>query len=551
MRPRHSLLTILLFIVIAVAVALNTAGCGSQSSSTTASSAILRLGTSETIPTLNPFPALGVQGWAIRQQLYPSLVQYDDELNLVPEFAAEWSTNDDQTVWTFKTQPAAKWSDGQPMTAADAAWTINTLKKYKAGATASLAGTVTGVTSATAPDATTLIVTYRKPIANALSSLQMMPILPQHVWGEFAKGDGNALVTYPNKNPVSGGAWVLTEYKKDSFAMFKRNKYWYGDKPRIAGFGLKIYANTDAMVQALVSNQLDAIQKIPPTVVDTLQKSSMKVATGRGQWMDLLIINSNPKKPKHRELLDNRVREAMSLCIDRTEIVKTVYLGYAEEGSTIVAPVLEQWHNDAIAPPALNTDQANAILDGLGFAKGSDGVRVAKGSRMSYEVILPSEQGGEGMRSFQIVKEGFAKAGIEIRVARMDSDAAFNAIMAPDGKYLSYDLCMWAWMAYPDPDFILSVLTTQSWGSLSDSAYTNPVYDAQYLAQRRAVDATQRKAIVDDMQGIIATDKPYIPLDYRGVELAHSAKWTGFHLGPQGFLSQLNKTDLLRVSVVD
>ena len=141
------------------------------------------------------------------------LVQYNPQLQFVADFARSWSESSGGKVWTFHTQPGAKWSDGKPLTAADAAWTYQTILKYQDGATANSAGYVAHLKSATAPNATTLVLTYKRPVANVLSQVQQVPILPEHVWAKYATGNGKALTRFTNNAPiVSGGPFVLTKY---------------------------------------------------------------------------------------------------------------------------------------------------------------------------------------------------------------------------------------------------------------------------------------------------------------------------------------------------
>ena len=112
--------------------------------------------------------------------IYPVLVQYDEtNLKFAPDFAKSWSTSADGKTWTFKTVPNAKWSDGEPLTADDAAWTINTDIKYKAGGAANAAGLIAHITKAEAPDPTTLVVHYEAPAGNVLGQFQQFSILPE------------------------------------------------------------------------------------------------------------------------------------------------------------------------------------------------------------------------------------------------------------------------------------------------------------------------------------------------------------------------------------
>ncbi len=219
-----------------------------------------------------------------------------------------------------------------------------------------------------------------------------------------------------------------------------------------------MFSNDDALVAALKHNDIDAIEDVPATAIKTLRSSGITVKQVPGLDHTDFIINSNPKKTKHRELLDPRVKTAMDYAIDRAQIVRVVFLGAAHPGDSIISPSSGAWYNPAVKPTPLNLAKANSILDGLGYKKGSDGIRVANGSRMSYDVITPTDVHSIP-RTFQIIQADFRKIGIELKQKSLDSSAAFDAITSPNGKYTDFDLSMWDWVGLVDPDFMLSVVT--------------------------------------------------------------------------------------------
>jgi ABC-type dipeptide transport system, periplasmic component len=248
----------------------------------------------------------------VYQYSYPHLTEYDTkDLSIVPSFATKWSTSSDGETWTFHTVSGAKWSDGKPLSAKDAAFTLNMIVKYQDGPTGQLAGFVNDLTKATATDANTLTLTYSQPVSNVLAQMQQLPILPEHVWSPLASGDGKKITTFQNGAPmVSGGPFQLTKYKKDQLALFGLNPNWWGaTKPKISGFGLQFFANNDAMVTALKTGQIDMVgESTPATAVDTLKKAGMVVQTTPSVGFYDFIINTNPQKKNNHELLDPKVR---------------------------------------------------------------------------------------------------------------------------------------------------------------------------------------------------------------------------------------------------
>src|SRR5205823_9113633 len=122
--------------IAAIAVAAYAAaGQGSSAKS----GGTFRIGTSSGIDSLNPYVAFNQDAYSTFFYIYPVLVQYDQNLHFAPYFARSWQASNGGKTWTFKVQPNAKWTDGQPLTADDAAWTINTSIKYQKTGTANVA----------------------------------------------------------------------------------------------------------------------------------------------------------------------------------------------------------------------------------------------------------------------------------------------------------------------------------------------------------------------------------------------------------------------------
>ncbi len=545
-------------VTAAVAVLLSACtGSGSHpsvtGSGTPKAGGVLRIGATATIDSLNPFVSQSDYSSVAYQYLYPHLVEYDAKLGFAASFATKWETSADGRTWTFHTVPGAKWSDGQPLTAKDAAFTLTMMIKFQDDATALLAGLVAHLQTAAASDDNTLVLTYEVPVANVLAQMQGVHIYPQQVWGPLAAGNGSKIKTFQNLPPiVSGGPFTMTKYNKDQLALFAKNPNWWGaKKPYIDGFGLQFFANDDAMVTALKTNQVDMIgEATPPTAIKTLQDTGMKVLTGPSLTLMTFIINTNPKKKNHPELLDPKVREALEYAIDRKQIIDTAWLGQAIPGASVVAPA-SGWNDQTVQPLPFDLSKANSMLDAAGFAKGSDGIRVANGARMSYDVVFPTEINGSGDRTFQIIQSGFKDAGVEIKQRKMDPDAAFTAIAGDNGKYEDFDLAMWDWVLPPDPQNILGDMTCAQWGNNSDSGYCNPTFDQLYEKQSTLVDRSQRQAVVNQMQHILFDDRPYIVLNYPNVIEAHSPTWAGFVMSPLvGSVNNMSTETLLNVHQV-
>jgi len=531
--------------VLVAAMLLLGACSGSSTDSGRASTAtqILRIGSNDEIDSLNPFVGLNSLSYSTFQITYPYLVMYDENLHFVPYFAKSWSTSADGKKWTFHTVPGATWSDGQPLDAHDVAWSFNTMVKYQDKGAGNWASTVSHLHTVTATDDNTVVFGYDAPVANVLSQLQQVPILPEQVWDTYAK-TGN-FKSAPMTTPlVSGGPFIVQSYKKNASAALKTNPTFWGARPHVAGISLTMFNDDDAMIAALRNHEIDLIETLPPSGIKPLEQAGFKVDQAPSPALSDFIFNSNPKKPQHRELLDPKVREAFALSFNLQEMVQTVWLGTATLGNSIVPPATGRWSDPSLHAAPYDPARANRILDGLGYRRGADGIRVADGHRMSYDVIMPDLT--EGDRMFSMVQGWLKAIGVQVNQKKVDDSTAFDLVTAPDGKYLDFDLAMWTWGMLPDPDFALSVVLCSQYGSWSDTGYCNPAYDKLYLEQGTQLDPAKRQAIVYRMQRILAHDRPYIFLGYKNSISAHDTSWSGFQntmYGPYNALAITSMVD--------
>ena len=159
------------------------------------------------------------------------------------------------------------------------------------------------------------------------------------------------------------------------------------------------------------------------------------------------------------------------------------------------------WRTPTWGPTKYDCDAANQTLDQLGYKKGSDGIRVAPATTgqyaqsahpMKYEILQPTSLDFNGERAFDVVKEGFAKLGVDVTLnVAGDATAAYavetgdtcDGTKNPPVGYDGFDIAMWDWIGYVDPDFMLSVVTRDQWCSWSDTGWINADYDKLYNKQ--------------------------------------------------------------------
>jgi peptide/nickel transport system substrate-binding protein len=532
---------------LAAAVLLAAAGCGGASSSSSSGTGgvkkggILNIGTTAEIDSLNPFVAIESQAYNAFVMEYPQLVQYGPGLKLVGDWATKWETSADGKTWTFHLKPGGKWSDGKPLTAADAAWTGNTILKYKSGGSAVLAAALTHATRFDAPNPTTLVIHYDAPVGNVLAQLEQFWVLPPQVFKQATGNNGKDLKTFKVPVPTTaGGAYQITSYEEKGRTVFKPNPGFYGPKSNAEAVVLQYYTNSTSMIADLRSGTIDFADQVPFDAAQSVKSSGQfHVSVTPGAEVTNVTFNSNPVKPKNRELLNPKVKEALEYAIDRNAIAKTVFQGFAFPWANIISKQSEGagWVNPAVKPLPFDLAKANQILDSLGYKKGSDGIRVVPATtgkyaqpahKMSYQMMAPTSLDFSGQREFQIIASDWKKAGVAISFqSGGDSSQAYAIETA--GNYTKFDMALWDWVGYIDPDFMLSVITKGQWNSWSDTGYDNPAYDKEYERQGTLTDFKQRQALVWKMEKQIADWRPYIQLVNEELVTANTKSWSGFY----------------------
>ncbi len=511
---------------------------------------ILRVGSVNYIDSLNPFNYIESQAYQAMLMIYPQLVQYatgDDGLVIEGDWAASWETSPDGKDWTFSLKPGGTWSDEKPLTANDAAWTINTIIKYANGPTAVAAPALGHVVSAEATDENTLVIHYDAPVGNVLAQLEQLFIVPQHVWEPLEGADGKNLKTFhPEQNlpVVSAGAYTIKEYEKKGTTVFIPWKGYYEKASNAEAVTLTYFTNSDSMISELRQGNLDWVDQVPFNAVKVLEEDDNLVVNNvPGAETTNITWNSNPRKPKNRELLDPEVKKALSMCVDRERIIEVVFNGHASLVESLVGHIAGEMENPNLGPLEYDCDAGNQMLDDLGYERGSDGTRIAPATTgenaqeahpMEYEVITPTSTDFNVDRSFEIVQEGFAEAGVTL-TQKVGGDTTASYALETDENcdgeastgYATFDIAMWDWVGYIDPDFMLSVVTKGQWCSWSDTGWDNPEYDEMYLRQGTLVEPEERKQLVWEMQQMIYDNFIYTQLTNHEYIDAHSDKWAG------------------------
>nr|BFE87684.1 hypothetical protein GCM10020093_102850 [Planobispora longispora] len=217
---------------------------------------IVRLGAIQAIDSMNPFLAVRVVSTGVHRWMYAYLTTPDSKtLAPSPDLAESWETSDDKLTWTFKIRDT-KWSDGAPVTAHDAAWTLNKIMTDDGAKTAN-GPAVENFDSVTASDDRTLVIKTKQPQASMLEL--PIPIMPKHVWEKVTDIAAFEAEQYP---AVGNGPYIAIEHKKNAYVKLKANPgYWRG-APKIDELHVIFYENPEAANVGLKKGDIDWIGRL-------------------------------------------------------------------------------------------------------------------------------------------------------------------------------------------------------------------------------------------------------------------------------------------------
>lgn len=494
---------------------------------------VLRVGTTQDIDTTNPFGTALVSGYEAYQLTYNLLVDFGTNLEPVPGFADSWQRAADGKSWTFHIRSGMKWSDGQPATSADACYSWGLiLAAHKDDTTVGsgyLDAALTqdaGVTKIECPDDSTMIA-YTTDASDRILQTYI-PIIPKHIYGKYDyKQIGDAKFTGFDAPLVGTGPYTLSEWKTSQYVKFVRNPNYWGTQGYEDQVVIQFFKSDDTMVQALKAGELDYARDPNAQQLKTFENQpGYKTVVGASNGWTQLAFNTygefNGKTipgggPSTKALLDPAFRDALGYAIDKQALVQKVLGGFGDPGTTIVPPVLSQWHVDPTTPRTFNIDLAKQKLDAAGYPLDASGNRLDKqGKPINLLMVLPDSDAGYA-KAAQFVQTWYAELGIKVTTRVLDQATLSDLVLPPEagkGKTAKYDIELWGWSGSPDPNALLQIFRCDAIGNTSDSQYCNPAYDALYDQETAAQTADERHGLLAQMQNMIYDQNVYDILYY-------------------------------------
>ena len=489
---------------------------------------VLQVGTTQDLDATNPFNTELVVGYEAFQLTYNLLTEFDKDAKPAAGFADSWERSADRV--TYHIRDGMQWSDGTPATSKDVcfSWGLAMAANEADGVIGSGyldAGTKdAGVTKIECPDDNTFIA-YTTDASDRIFQIYV-PILPEHIWGKFnyknidkEKFDGPLVGT---------GPYLLEEWKTGQFARFVRNPNFWGEQGVANEVILRFFAdNTDTMVQALKAGELDYVHNANADQFKQLQADPTYTAVaGKANGWTQLAFNTygtgtgkeiKGGGPSTKALLDPAFRDALGYAVDKEALVERVLGGFGDVGTTIVPPILAEWHVEPDNPRTFDIELAKQKLDAAGYLLDPAGKRLDKEQKpISLRLAYPNTNDTYA-KSAQFVKEWYALLGVDVTTQSYDSDTLTELLYPPEGGDPSYkanyDIELWGWSGSPDPNGLTIVMRCDQIGNLSDSQYCNPEYDALYDQQSKE-GGEARHATLAKMQNLIYDEAPYDVLYY-------------------------------------
>lgn len=487
------------------------------------------VGTTQDIDTLNVTAGFLVIDYEIWNLTLPSLTnKAAADFAVEPGLAESWTSSEDGLTWTYTLRDGMTWSDGEPLTAEDVAYTINRSVEEDWQNHVSATGNLT----AEATDDTTLVVTSAVPDPK-LPVLDVY-IVPQHVYEDISADD---LPNYPADDNVAGGPFRIVERREGEFVRLERNPNWYGTEPAMDEVIFRIFASAEAQYNALRAGDLDAVDDVPeqiyPSIVDGEVDGITAIGGNQGSFSEL-GMNAGCEfgiGDGHPALQDKLVRQAINWAIDRELLVEKVLNGLGTPGDGLSAAADPKFSLDVPDAERYTYDPAKAaaLLDEAGWTdEDGDGTRAKDGVELRLRYFDRSV--GDATASTEFIVGWLSDVGIPTDVTTLDEDT----LTAELGKG-EYDLFTWGWTPFVDPDPMLSyftgaqVTTDAEAVGYNDANWCNETYDQLYEEQRVELDPERRVEIVQEMLRLFYEEAPYAVLyKFDDLQAIRSDRWSNF-----------------------
>ena len=447
----------------------------------------LQLATSSNPARLNPLLATDSSSAEISGFIFNGLVKYDkDSKEIIGDLAQSFSFKNPKTV-IFHLRKGVKWQDGKEFSAKDVLFTYKVLTSNKIASPYSAGFRF--VKDVKVLDRYTIEVDYKEPYFKALESW-MMGILPEHI----LKNEKNLMTSSFNTHPIGTGPYKLTQLALSKNIELTAFDDYFEGRPKIDKIVFHVIPDPMTRLLMLKNGQLD-IGSIEPLVMQRQLNADFfkKFHIYEKISLSYTYLGFNLRRKKFQ---DARVRQALSLAIDRQELVNILFFKHAKVCSGPFLPGTMAF-NPNVKVPKQNIAKAKALLKEAGYD--------AK-HPFSFEIVTSN---ASSIRPYaaEILQYQLQKAGVKVTLRVMEWQAFLNMVVFPH----KFDAVLLGWGLSPTPDPYIF------WDSASDKAggfnlvgYHNKKLDKLIAQSQKVIERKKLSQMWQKMFQMIVEDNPYL-----------------------------------------
>ncbi|MFZ5453922.1 MAG: peptide-binding protein [Thermodesulfobacteriota bacterium] len=470
--------------------------------------------------TLIPPLASDSASASISSLIYNGLVKYDGDLNLIGDLAESWEISPDGLTITFKLRRGVKWQDGAPFTAKDVLFTYRVMVDPKTPTAYS--GDYLQVKKAEAVDDYTFRVTYPQPFAPALGTWGLN-ILPRHLL------EGKDITKSPlARKPIGTGPYRFLEWKAGEKIVLGYNPDYFEGRVYLNGYIYLIKPDLATMFLELKAGNIDRMGLTPLqyTRQTAYPKFNRMYHKYRYIPFTYIYLGYNLEDARFK---DRRVRQALTLAINKKEIIAGVLLGLGQESYGPYKP--GTWfYNPKVPKFSYNPAKARALLAQVGWRPNAAGILTKDGKPFEFNIL--TNQGNDiRVRTAEIIQRRLQEIGIRVKIRTVEW-ATFIKQFIEKGHF---EAVLLGWNTGLDPDqYDIWSSTKTKPGELNFIHYRNPEVDKLLNEGRHTFDKEKRRQAYFRLQEILAEDQPYTFLFIPDALPAISRRFRGIKPAPAG-----------------
>jgi oligopeptide transport system substrate-binding protein len=475
--------------------------------------------------SLDPHKATTLIESNILDELFEGLVTLDARGEIIPGTAASWTVDTGGTVYDFKLRDDAKWSNGDkvvpedfvfafrrlmaPRTGAPYANILYTLKNAKRINKGELPVEALG---ARAKDETTLEIALEQPAPYFISQLAHMTAKPLHRKSIEAFGSDFVRAAHM----VTNGPFMLKEFTPNDRLVLVKNPYYY-DAAHVALDAEIFYSLEDrsAALRRFMAGEIQSYDDVPVEQIGFVGShlaEAFKVTPNLGSYFYAFDT-------RHKPFDDWRVRQALSMAIDREFLAERIWGGTMDPGYSFVPPGIESYGAPATVAwkdvdPFEREDEAKRLLAEAGFGPG--------GEKLAVEIRFNNS---ENHRATAVAIADMWKAlGVETRLLATDATSHYAFLREKP----PFDIARSGWVAdYPDAQNFLFLGQSDN-QALNAASFTNKSYDRLMNEAQAEGSPERRRAVLHEAEALLLDEQPYLVLlTYKSRNLV-SPKLQGF-----------------------